>query len=76
MHKIVYKPQLLFYYWTDCVKPMSLCRLKEEKRFRYKKSVMILLPSPLFFVTLQTELLKRLTYSRMRVNELRELSNK
>ena len=37
---------------------------------------MILLPSPLFFVPLQTEQLKRLTYSRMRVNELRELSNK
>lgn len=55
---------------------MSLCRLKEEKRFRYKKSVMILLLSPLFLVPLQTELLKRLTYSRMRVNELRELSNK
>ena len=37
---------------------------------------MILLPSPLFFVPLQTKLLKRLIYSRMRVNELRELGNK
>ena len=30
---------------------MSLCRLKEEKRFRYKKSVMILLLSPPFLST-------------------------